>query len=49
MYKIWQRVKTSHYHFTIHSIVNKDWEVFYDGVEEKDIIWLVETRWRKKQ
>ena len=48
MYKIWQKVKTSHYYFTIHSIVNKDWKVFYDGVDEKDIIWLILKNDRQK-
>ena len=38
MYKIWDKVKTTHTSFIIHSIVNKDWKVFYDWVEEKDII-----------
>ena len=40
-YKIWQKVKTTHTSFIIHSIVNKDWKVYYDWVDEKDIIWLV--------
>lgn len=40
-YQIWQRVKTTHAQFLIHSITEKDWEVFYDGVEEKDIIWVI--------
>ena len=40
-YKIWDRVKTTHTSFTIHSIVNKDWKIFYDWVDEKDIIWLI--------
>ena len=44
MYKIWDRVKNSHYSFTIHSITQKDWEVFYDWVSEKDIIWIIDFK-----
>lgn len=51
IFNIWDKIKTSHTEFIIHSIEERWWEFYYDNVPQSDILHIVKQKnlWTKKK